>query len=473
MKLQHFVAGRMCEGDPVLEIVNPSTAEVITHSPLAGPNVVDEAVQAARTAFERWGAQTPGYRAAALLELAQAVQNDLRHLLDLEVANAGLPITPYGGPSGLPWGVDVIRYSAGAARVLEAAAAGEYVEGYTSMIRREPLGVICCIAPWNDPLLLALTKLAPAIAAGNTVILKPAPNTPMTAVRLAQLSADILPPGVLNVVLGAQETGEALLSHPGIDGVAFTGSVETGKRIAEMAGRTLKKTVLELGGKSPVVVFADSDIGKIAATISEAGFFSAGQNCIAATRILVEEGARDELVHHLSKHARELVLGDARSPDTTLGPLISARQRESVEGFLERRETHVEIVTGGARPNGLSGYFLEPTIVVKLREGDEMTREEIFGPVQTIETFRNEDEVIRRANATRYGLGASIWTRNGARALRVARAIKAGNVWVNTHAVVATELPFGGFKASGYGREFGTSLDEFTGAKHVAISLSE
>lgn len=472
MNLQHYVNGKFDTAtNGSFEIVNPSTAEVIAHSPAAEAGLVDHAVKAAQAAFPEWSGKTPGYRAAALFALAQAVEADLERLLTLEVTNAGLPITAYGGANGLPWGVDVLRYSAGAARMMEASAAGEYVEGYTSMVRREPIGVVCCIAPWNDPLLLALTKLAPALAAGNTVIVKPAPNTPMTAVRLAELSAGILPSGVLNIVLGGKETGEALLSHPGISGVAFTGSVETGKRIAELAARTLKKTVLELGGKSPTIVFADSDLEKISARISEDGFFSAGQNCIAATRILVEERARDEFVEHLTNRAKAHVIGDAMSADTTLGPLISARQRESVEGFLQRRGSHVEIATGGNRPGGLPGFFLEPTVVVNLREDDEMAREEIFGPVQTVETFVDEAEAIRRANATRYGLGASVWTRDSARALRVARCIKAGNVWVNTHSLLATELPFGGFKGSGYGREFGGSIEEFTGTKHVAVSL--
>jgi betaine-aldehyde dehydrogenase len=473
MKLEHFVNGRFTDAaSGTIEIVNPSTAEVITKSPLAGPDVVDAAVKAAEAAFPAWSRTTPANRAAALFALAQAVELDIDRLLELEVTNAGLPITPYGGPYGLPWVVDVIRYSASAARMMEATVAGEYMDGHTSMVRREPLGVICCIAPWNDPLLLALTKVVPALAAGNTVILKPAPNTPLTAVGLAQLAADILPPGVLNVVLGGQETGEALLAHPGISGVGFTGSVETGRRIAEAAARTLKKTVLELGGKSPVIVFADSDIERISASISENGFFSAGQNCIAATRILVEESAHDELVHHLTKHAQALVMGDAMSADTTLGPLISARQRESVEGFLERRGSHVELAAGGSRPDGLPGFFLEPTIVVNLRADDEMAREEIFGPVQTVETFTDDAEAIQRANATRYGLGASVWTSDTGRALRFARDIKAGNVWVNTHMLLATELPFGGFKASGYGREFGGgSIEEFTGMKHVAVSL--
>lgn len=470
MVIQHFVNGKFeAATDGSFEILNPSTAEVIAHAPAAGASDVDNAVEAAQAAFPGWSSRTPGDRAAVIFAFAQAVEDDLDRLLELEVENGGFPVTPYAGD--LRWGVDVLRYNAGAGRTMQTTAAGEYVEGFTSMVRREPIGVVCCLAPWNDPLLLALAELSPALAAGNTVILKPAPTTPMTAVRLAELSADILPPGVLNVVLGGQETGEALLAHPGISGVSFTGSVATGQRIAELAGRTLKKTVLELGGKSPTIVFADSDLEKIAGEIAEQGYFSAGQNCIAATRILVEERAHDKLVEHLISHAKAQVIGDARSVDTTLGPLNSARQRESVEGFLERRESHVEIATGGKRPDGLPGFFLEPTVVVSLREDDEMAREEIFGPVQTVETFVDETDAIRRANATRYGLGASVWTRDSARALRVARAVKAGNVWVNAHGILATELPFGGFKASGYGREFGGGIDEFTGTKHVAVSL--
>jgi len=472
VELQHFVNGRFdAASNGSLEIVDPSTAEVIAHSPVAGADLVDEAVMAAQAAFPGWSRKSPAERSAALLGLAQAVEDDLNMLVDLEITNTGFPITAYGGPDGLPWGIDVLRYNAGAARMLQATAAGEYVEGHTSMVRREPIGVVGCIAPWNDPLLLALTKIAPALAAGNTVVVKPAPNTPMTAVRFAELSAEILPPGVLNIVLGGQETGEAMLSHPGISGVAFTGSVETGKRIAEMAGKTLKKTTLELGGKSPTIVFADSDLEKISATIAEVAYFSAGQNCIAATRILVEESAHDKFVEHLTNRAKSQVIGHAKSADTTLGPLISARQRENVEGFLERRESHIELATGGQRPDGLSGFFLEPTVVVNVREGDEMAREEIFGPVQTVETFVDEADVIRRANATRYGLGASVWTRDGARALRVARGVKAGSVWVNTHSLLSAELPFGGFKASGYGREFGGAIEEFMGTKHVAVNL--
>jgi len=471
--LQNFINGQKVSAtsDKAQDLINPATGQVFAKAPVSNASDVDKAMKSAAAAFEVWKESTPGERQKAINKIADAIEARSEELIGIESENTGKPIAVTRAEEIGPM-LDQIRFFAGAARNLEGKSAAEYFKGHTSFIRREPIGVCAQVTPWNYPMMMAVWKWAPAIAAGNTVVLKPSDTTPVSTLWMAELMQEFLPAGVINVVVGDRDTGRALIEHEIPQMVSITGSVRAGMEVAGSAAKDLKKLHLELGGKAPVVIFDDANLQAACEWIAVAGYFNAGQDCTAATRVLVEASAYDDVVALLSEQAKNVIKVGMPNEDVLVGPVNNANQLARVQGFLDRVPAHARVTAGGTAIKG-PGYFWNPTVVADLKQDDEMIQNEIFAPVITVQKFTDEAQAVRYANGVKYGLASSVWTKDHGRAMRMAKAFDFGCVWINTHIPMVAEMPHGGFKHSGTGKDLSAyGFEEYTRIKHVMTNLN-